>query len=220
MLIIPETVRRRKRLFRKSKPLIRPLTEADLWVLWAAYNEGSFTKFEAGLDKDNFIQQMLASLVTNSSTLLVEDDNKRFKTHRGPVCLIEVKTDDRRIEPKFTYFQWATKINVLRTSVRFFNWVRYNRLVAVCVVRCLADMSNLYHHVRKYGVLNFVGKIPGGDPHGRGDEHLFSIRGKWGVDGTSISAGATAGRSTKPAAASASAEPTAGRSTEPTAGRV
>lgn len=150
----------------------------DLWVFWAAYREGSFKQLPAGIEKDAFYKWMLEVLSKYSYVLVIEDDNKAFKGKRGIIAFVAVTSNGWRIEPHVEVFKWATKLNVLRGNVRFFNWIRQNKEVGVCVVKSLKETANLFHHVRKYGVLNFVGKIPGGDPLGRGDEHVFSIRGK------------------------------------------
>ena len=169
---------KKKRLFKKSKPFIRPFSMDDLWVFWAAYKEGSFD-IPPDMGKDMFYEWLLESLSKHSSTLVVEDYNRRFKEKRGIVCVISIDSEGCRIEPKAQFFKWATKSNILRANVRFFNWVRYSKQVGVCVVRCFADTVGLFHHVKNYGVIYYVGKIVGGDPQGRGDEFVFSTRGKF-----------------------------------------
>jgi hypothetical protein len=109
--------------------------------------------------------------------LLIEDYNPRFKDKRGAIGLVSIRSEGSRIEPTAVFFKWATKSNVLRASVRFFNWVRYRKEVGVCVVTCLKGGANLLHHVKGYGVLHYVGKIVGGDPRGGGNEYLFSVQG-------------------------------------------
>jgi len=170
-------LRKRKILFRKSKPFIRPLSVDDLWVFWAAYKEGSFENAPTDLGKEDFYSWALEALKLHTSTLVVEDMNARFKNRRGLVCFISLDVVGSRIEPTFKFFKWATKANLLRASVQFFNWIRYNKQVGVCVAKSLKGTSTLFHHVKRYGVLNFIGRIPGGDPLGRGDEYIFSVKG-------------------------------------------
>ena len=177
-------VEKRRKLFKKSKPFIREFKPEDMWILWAAYKEKSFNQLPEellGMNKEEFYQFSTDRLKPYHSLMLVEDSCNKFKEKRGPVCLIVANTDGWKVEPHVEFFSWATKLNILRVNVRFFNWIRQNKEVGVCIVRSLKNTSNLFHHVRKYGVLNFVGKIPGGDY--RGDEWIFSIRGKR-VDGT------------------------------------
>lgn len=175
-MIATGTVLKRRILFKKSKPFIRPFEQKDMWILWAAYKEGSFPVMQQDLEKDIFFQEITKQLLSYHTLMLVDDDCKRFKEGRGPVCLIVSRTDGWKIEPHVEFFKWANKQNILRVNVRFFNWIRQNKEIGVCIVRSLKNTVNLFHHVREYGVLNFVGKIPGGDR--RGDEYLFSIRGK------------------------------------------
>jgi hypothetical protein len=170
------TVLKRRILFKKSKPFIRRFELSDMWILWAAYKEGSFPVMPEGMEKEAFYTEIRQRLNSYHQLMLVEDDCKKFKDGRGPVCLIGARTDGWKIEPHVEFFKWASKQNILRVNVRFFNWIRQNKEIGVCIVRSLKHTTNLFHHVREYGVLNFVGKIPGGDS--RGDEYIFSIRGK------------------------------------------
>lgn len=170
------TVLKRRILFKKSKPFIRPFETSDMWILWAAYKEGSFKDIKTDMSRDEFYEFIRNALSSFQTLFLVDDACKKFKEKRGPVCFIAARTDGWRIEPHVEFFSWANKQNILRVNVRFFNWIRQNKDVGVCIVRSLKNTANLFHHVREYGVLNFVGKIPGGDK--RGDEYIFSIRGK------------------------------------------
>lgn len=204
----PGAVLKRRILFKKSKPLVRPLTKDDLWVLWAAYKEGSFPLPE--MSKDDFYSYILKVISAYSSAWLIEDDSKVFKDKRGPVCIILVHSNGWKIEPHVDWFKWATKQNILRSSVRFFNWVKQSKEVGVCVVKSLKKTSNLFHHIRSYGVLNFVGRIPGGDK--RGDEYIFSIRGRLEVGNDGLGATSTS-PGTAPTASTGTADATGPTST-------
>lgn len=171
----------RKRLFRKSKPFIRPFSMDDLWVFWAAYREGSFIGvIKDDLDKNQFYEWLLGDMAKHGANLVVEDANKMFKDGRGIVCVIAIDSEGCRIVPYARFFSWASKANILRVNVRFLNWCRYNKVVGSCLVRCLKPSVNLFHHVTKYGVLYYIGRIPGGDPATGKDEYIFSIKGKYG----------------------------------------
>jgi len=170
---------KKKLLFKHSKPLVRPFTDADLWVFWAAYKEGSFDGVPTDIDKETFYANTLESMKNYASILVIEDNNKRFKNGRGVVCFVTIKQEGCRIEPHVEFFKWATTKNILRSTVRFFNWIRYNRQIGACVVRCLSDTVNLFHRAKYYGVLFYVGKIVGGSPSGDGDEYIFSTKGKF-----------------------------------------
>lgn len=183
-----EVVIKRRRLFKKSKPFIRPFEKADMWVLWAAYKEGSFD-LPPNMTKEVLYGHMMKALGGYTSLMLVEDFNKRFKDQRGAVCLITVMSDGWKMEPFAHWFSWATKLNILRANVRFLKWIMHSKEVGVCVFQATEQTVNLYMHVRRYGVLNYVGKIPGGARNG--NLYAFSIRGKLegrGDDGHRIAA--------------------------------
>jgi len=167
---------KRKTLFRKSKPLIRPVTDNDLWVFYANYDKGGFDDAPRGLDKTQFYNWLVAKLEKNTATFVVEDANRMFKDKRGLVCVLNIQSDGYKVDPTVDWFKWATKVNMLRCVVRYFGWIRFHKDVGVCVITCLIDSVNLYQHARKYGVLNYVGRIPGGSP--KGDLFCFSIMGK------------------------------------------
>jgi len=151
-----------------------------MWVLWAAYKEGSFPLIPE-MDKESFYGYTRENLKSFSSLMLVEDECKKFKAGRGPVCLIVANTDGWKVEPHVEFFKWATPRNILRVNVRFFNWMRQNKGVGVCIVKSLKETSNLFHRVRQYGVLFYVGCLVGGDI--RGNEFIFSICGGKRIDG-------------------------------------
>lgn len=215
-----EVVLKRRRLFRKSKPFIRPFEKADMWVLWAAYKEGSFD-LPPNMTKEVLYAHMMKALGGYSSLMLVEDYNKRFKDQRGAVCLITVMSDGWKMEPYAHWFSWATKLNILRANVRFLKWIMHSKEVGVCVFQATEKTVNLYMHVRRYGVLNYVGKIPGGTRYGNSYE--FSLRGKLegrGHDGiaTSTTSGAATGHAAtastgRAAAGAANASSIAGSTT-------
>ena len=180
MLTRNNTVQKRRTLFKKSKPFIRQFEQSDMWILWAAYKEGSFPLMPE-MGKEEFYATIRARMGNYNALMLVEDECKKFRDGRGPVCIIGANTDGWKVEPHVEFFKWATKQNILRVNVRFFNWIRQNKEIGVCIVRSLESSANLFNHVRSYGVLYYVGRIPGGDR--RGDEFIYSIRGKR-IDGT------------------------------------
>jgi hypothetical protein len=161
--------------------VIRPFTIDDLWVFWAAYCENSFPVIPAGRSREEVDLLVLEYLAKNDSNLLIEDSNRRFKSGRGPVGVIMVHRDGTVIEPTAVFFKWATALNCLRAGVRFFMWIGYNRQTSACVVKCYDNAVNLLHRVKDYGVLLYVGKIRGGNPNGKGDQYVFSTRGKFGI---------------------------------------
>lgn len=172
------------RLFRKSKPLIRParlFSEAgygdDMAILWAAYALGSFPLLEnQAMTPDQFGQAIAALCTGMTEALMVEDDNARYASGRGPVAFIGVRADGWRYEPHVDYFRWATRRNILRTTVGFLRFMRYHKQVGVCIVRCLDPHVALFRRATAYTLLNYLGRIVNGTP--RGDEHVFTVAGK------------------------------------------
>lgn len=172
----------RARLFGASKPTIRAarlFTESgygeDMGILWAAYKVGSFPLVDnQDMSPDDF-GRFIAGLPI-ADAVIVEDSNNHYTTGRGPIAFIGVQSDGWRHEPHVDYFAWASKRNMLRTTVAFLQFMRYNKHVGVCVIRCLAPHVNLFKRAAKYVTLNYLGRIVNGTP--RGDEYMFTVAGK------------------------------------------
>ena len=171
---------KKKRLFKKSKPFVRNFDLKDLWVLYAAYDKGGFPEAPQGLTRVGFDEWMMNVIPRFSYIQVIEDNNKKFKHGRGIVCVVAVKQVGTVIEPNAMFMPWATKSNILRACVNYFNLVRYNKSVSSCVVGCLDDAVNLLHHVKRYGVLFYGCKIVNGNPSGVGHRYIFSVTGKFG----------------------------------------
>ena len=175
---------RRARLFRTSKPFVRPAMliheggfGEDMGILWAAYKAGSFPLMDSGKDMAGFAKSMIAIAASLHEVAIIEDDNRSFQSGRGPVAIIGIRSDGWRYEPHIDYFKWATRRNILRATIQFLQMARYSKEVGVVILRSLKETSSLFMHAAKdYGVLNFVGRIPHGTA--RGDEYLFSTMGR------------------------------------------
>jgi len=170
---------KRDRLFKKDRPLIRPFQlmengeySKDLKILWVAHKVKPFEALSSTKEED-FIREVLE--VTGGKSLYVADDFNDEYEKKGPVGVITVDTDGWKVEPHVDFFPWATKRNILRVSVGFFQMIRYQK-IGVCVVHALKESKNLFDHCIPYGVLHYSGAIFGGDP--RGDDYLYSVRGK------------------------------------------
>ena len=175
----------RSRIFRKSKPFIRPLDlEKDAWVLWAAYDLDSFPSLPKGMKKTEFFDCVKAfvstKLASGASANLIEDDHSRFREKRGPVALVWVDNYGWRVEPQIEFLFWASKRNRLRAAASFLHMTRNSRQVGVCVVRVSEKDVSFCEHLRGYDLLYPCGKIPGGVPDG--DESLFYVKGKRSVE--------------------------------------
>lgn len=176
----------RSRLFRKDRPFIRELKivdesgySKDIRILWVAHKHKPFPFLSEIKEQSDFVERMIEAS-RKIPFYVVEDRNSEFDD-KGLVALIASREDGWRIEPHVEFFPWATKRNVLRTCISFFQMARYSRKIGVCVVKSLKDHSGLFDRCTKYfppNVFIRVGKIPMGDV--RGDEYLYSIRGrKW-----------------------------------------
>jgi len=167
----------------KDKPYIRKailldqdgFTE-DMGILWVSYQRGGFTFLPRGFDKSLFIDVISSNVQNYQELLLIEDNSKVFQSGRGPIGVIGINNDGWKIEPHVDYFPWATSRMILRASVAYFQMVKYDKEVGVCVVKSLGNTARLFHRLKDYGVLWFVGKIPYGDV--RGDEYLFTVKGR------------------------------------------
>jgi hypothetical protein len=155
---------RRDRLFKKSRPYIRPFEVTDMGWLWAAYKAGSF-QFPPDLSQEDFVEHMHAAL-NGATHYLVEDENRKFHSKHGPVGLVGVVSSGEKIEPAVAVFKWATPKNVLRGFVAFFQWIKSSSEVGECVVRASAK-DKLMKKVVDYGVL-----------YPRTMETVYGVRGK------------------------------------------
>lgn len=172
---------RRDILFKLGRPNIRPLEvldkngyHKDVAICWLAHSKKPFYSFRE-TEQDGFAAEILEASRT-VDLLIAEDKSDYYQNGFGPIALIGVHSDGWRFMPHVSYFPWATKKNILKITVAFLQMIRYKKQVGVCVVRSMESTANLFHHCRKFGVLHYVGVIPGGDP--RGDEYIFSVKGK------------------------------------------
>lgn len=166
---------RRSRLFRKSRPLVRPYESRDNGFLWAAYQNGAFD-FQRDLTQEQFLLEIGKQYGAFPLVWIVEDESRHFRAGRGQIALVAIRTDGWTYEPHATFFPWARKRNVLRACVSFFQMVRYQKDIGCCLVRCDKEQSRFVNHMQKFGVLFPRGRIPFGNA--KGDVWIFSINGK------------------------------------------
>jgi hypothetical protein len=166
---------RRKRLFKKSRPLVRPIEEKDAGILWAAYKNGAFG-LPPDLEQEVFLLEIAKRFKAYQLVWIVEDDCRHFKKGRGPIAIVGVKTDGWVYEPTPMFFPWARRANALRVTVNFFNMMWSKKEVGVCLVKTGKEHAQFLGHLKKFGVLYQRGRIPYGSP--RGDVFVFSINGK------------------------------------------
>lgn len=176
---------RRERLYRQTNPRVRPFEFArDAWVLWAAYDLGSFpalkrdAKSEGRFKKPvEFYDYFAAFALGKSQVLVVEEDHKYFSQKRGPVCLVSIDNYGWRVEPQFDFFYWASRRHRLAAAVSYLQMTRYSKEVGVCVLRVAEkDVEFCRHLTERYDLLRPYGEIPNARAEGR--EYLFGVTGR------------------------------------------
>jgi len=171
---------KRDRLFKGGRPLFRPLNildgdsyHTDVAINWLAHSIEPFYHIMS-TDQDGFAMELSDNSI-HLEYLISEDENSYYESGAGPIGMVWIPTDGWRVEPHCVFYPWATARNKLRSTVSFFQMVRY-RKIGTCLVRSLESSKALFDKASTYGVLHYVGKVPNGDP--RGDEYLYSVRGK------------------------------------------
>lgn len=142
----------------------------DVSILWAAYKSGSFPLPE-DLGQGEFIDNLEQALTQFSATWVVDDDSSVFSSKRGPVGMVSVSTVGLIVEPRFVFFKWATKRNMLRLVVSFINMIRHSKRTGLILVRVPQAHKSMPDHLKKYDMLHFIGKSAP-------NEYLFSVRGR------------------------------------------
>lgn len=131
------------------------------------------------LSQEQFLEEMIKQFGSFVHLWIIDDDNDKFKSGRGQISLVGIKTDGWILEPVIFFFKWATEENILRASVAFFHMLRYKKDVGVCLVKAIENEKSLFEQMKDYGVLYYRGRIPYGHPSG--DLFLFSINGRKGI---------------------------------------
>lgn len=172
---------RRDRLFKSSRPNIRPMElfdssgkGQDINILWGAYKMGTFDLPDAS--QDEFAELMMETVEPYEKKWIIEDNNAKFGEGYGPVGMMCAVYNGWEIEPHFEAFKWASPRNTLRAIVSFLQMMRYDKDVGIVNVYSLKEFKRFFSHVSKYGVLKFATKIPDGDV--RGDRYIYYIRGR------------------------------------------
>lgn len=166
----------RDRLLKKDKPYVRRMEildgetySGDMKVLWAAYKAGTFKMPE--MSQAEFVKLIETELSAFDKVFVVDDNNKAFSKGRGPVALVGTNIKGLVVEPKAIFFKWATKKNILRSSVSFLNMIKHSSKTGVCFVKTQKDKRTLPDHLKNYDMLYYVGKIDD-------SEYLYSVRGR------------------------------------------
>lgn len=170
---------RRDRLFKSSRPNIREMSlmdnegyTKDMGILWGAYKMGSFGE----TTQEDFAHHMMSEVQPYAKKWLVEDFNAKYESGYGAVGMVCAVYNGWELEPRLEMFPWSTPRNTLRTAVSFLQMMRYNKDIGIVNIYSLEDSKKFFHHVSKYGVLNYATKIPNGDASG--DRYIYYVRGK------------------------------------------
>lgn len=147
---------------------MRPAEQADLkWVM--------ASRAYAGEDVDEFMAEFERHVASYQEMVILEDYNGKFGDGYGPVGMVGAITNGYLYEPHVDWFSWATPKNKIRTAVMFFQKNRW-RGIGVIRVHALQAATAFYRRLAKYVPLYYVGKIPGGDALGRGDDFIFYMK--------------------------------------------
>ena len=139
-------------------------------MLWAAYKAGSFP-VQPDLSPEQFAEWVVNEARGFNTLWIGEDVNDAYKSGKGPVCLVATNTQGMVISAEGKPFKWATRRNVLRASVGFLHMVTKSNKTGLVMVKCDDTNRPLADHLKKYGLLFYVGKSGM-------NEYLYSVRGR------------------------------------------
>jgi hypothetical protein len=178
MLSYANAKTKRERLFKKSRPVVRRLEimdgdqyTKDLGVIWAAYKAGSFP-IALDLSQEDFVAVIEGEFSKFQQMWIVDDESKLFSGGRGQIALIGTNSFGLVVEPRASFFKWASPRAVLRASVAFLQMIRNSKKTGICMVK--TDKKTLPLHLKDYDVLHFMGRCDA-------NEYLFSVRGRGGA---------------------------------------
>lgn len=163
---------KRKSLFRGGRPQVRPFKpEQDMWVLWAAYDTGSFPNMKQGMTRQEFETHVNLLRASHTAMDVIEDNCRWFKEKRGPIALVTIDNLGWRMEPYCDFFRWATPRMKLRATVSFLHLVRCSQNFQFTFWHSMGKFEKFYDKMRDYGIP--VGKVPIGDGN-----FMFYMRGR------------------------------------------
>ena len=132
-----------------------------------------------GLTQEEFLVEMVSRFGAFNLLWIIDDDSNQFKSGKGQISLVGIKTDGWIFEPVIYFFKWATNENRLRALVSFFHMLRFQKDVGACLMKATESEKDFYDKMKEYGVLYFRGRIPYGSPSG--DLFMYSINGRKGI---------------------------------------
>ena len=174
-----EYAKRRARLYNhnKDRPFVEAVaTDSDevrKWVRLSQHLSGN------QMDEEDFIDYLDSHIASSDEVFLLNDRHSQFEDGVGPVGIVSVNVEGKNREPHVEWFPWASNRNILRAAVSFFMLHR-RKGKGNMIVFALEDAKPFYDHLGKYVPLFPAGKIPDGDPWGRGDQYRYYIQGRGG----------------------------------------
>ncbi|HZR02806.1 MAG TPA: hypothetical protein VFA81_06525 [Burkholderiales bacterium] len=177
----PDTLKslreRRERLLKRDEPRLRMIEPRDAWVLYAAYDLGSFASMPKGLKPQELWTHVAAWSQRHSSVLMVDANHKYFREKRGPVAMVTIDNLGWTIEPHIDFFFWATPRHRLAAAVAFLQMTKYAKEVGACFVRVGEAGAQMCDHiVERYDLLRPCGKVP--NAREDGTEYHYYLKGR------------------------------------------
>ena len=167
---------RRARLYTpQDRPWVEQIDKSDKelyrWMRTANHLRGN------DMEEHDFIDWIDSHLAKFDEVYFIHDRHRGFEQGAGPMCLVGVKVEGQNKEPHVEWFPWASPRNILRCAVSFFMLHR-RKGTGVMKVYALEKDRQFYTRLEQYIPLFFAGKIPNGDPWGRGTEYRYYIQGR------------------------------------------
>jgi hypothetical protein len=151
---------------RQKKWSFRHFEESDLIQIWDAYKDKSFKLPE--MNKIEFTLWFNRVRKRSNEVLVVCDGDKL-------IAFVAATFDGWKYEPHVEFFRCASGRDKLESTIAFFSRIKEVDTIGVIVVKALGKSENLFDHVCKRGILEFVGIMKEGDY--RGDEFIYSAAG-------------------------------------------
>ncbi len=153
-------VRGSRRVTLKRSPVVRPLVEADLKWLGAAWRKGALDGLggpfaDRSLSAEAFVEEARAALGRAAALWMLEAP---VGGRTVPVGLVVGAVAEHRLEPHVCWFPWSSLRNRLECTVKFLNLARRDFLV---IVVHRPDQARFFEAVAAHGLLRRLGVVPG-----------------------------------------------------------
>lgn len=154
------SVRGSRRVTLKRSPVVRPVIEADLKWLGAAWRRGALDGLggpfaDRSLGAADFLAEARAALGRAAALWMLEAP---VAGKTVPVGLVVGAVAEHRLEPHVYWFPWSSLRNRLECAVKFLNLARRDFLV---IVVHRLDQARFFEAVAAHGLLKRLGVVPG-----------------------------------------------------------